>query len=75
MAQKKFSMSQLARYAGCSKAMIGYLCTGTKATCSEPLAAAISEALDVPLTVLFDREASTVSVRNSGNQQTIKAAS
>lgn len=71
MQQKSFSMSRLARYAGCSKAMIGYLCKGTKATCSEPLARAIAEALDVPWEVLFDREASAVGVRNTGNRQTI----
>jgi transcriptional regulator with XRE-family HTH domain len=69
MKQKNFSMSRLARYAGCSKAMIGYLAKGTKTTCSEPLAIAISEALDVPIKALFDRETSAVSVRNSGNRQ------
>lgn len=68
MRQKNFSMSRLGRYADCSKAMIGYLCTGQKATCSEPLALAIAEALDVPWEALFDREASAVTVRNSGNR-------
>lgn len=79
MRQKNFSMSRLARYADCSKAMIGYLCAGEKQgrpflTCSEPLAESIAEALDVPVEALFDREASAVSVRNSGNRQ-MKAAS
>jgi transcriptional regulator with XRE-family HTH domain len=79
MDQKKFSMARLARYADCSKAMIGYLCKGEKdgkpfATCSEPLAKAIAEALDVPWEALFDREESAVSVRNSGNRQKAAAA-
>lgn len=69
MAQKNFSMSRLGRYANCSKAMIGYLAKGTKSTCSEPLALAIAEALDVPWEALFDREASAVSIRNSGNKR------
>lgn len=72
MDQKNFSMNRLARYAGCSKAMIGYLAKGDKTTCSEPLAQAIAEALDVPLLALFDRMESAVSVRNSGNRQTTK---
>lgn len=71
MDQKDFSMSRLARYAGCSKAMIGYLAKGDKTTCSEPLAKAISEALDVPWQALFDREESAVGVRNSGNRRKV----
>jgi transcriptional regulator with XRE-family HTH domain len=71
MEQKGFSMARLARYAGCSKAMIGYLCSGEKKSCSEPLADAIEEALDVPRHALFDRMESAVSVRNSGNRQQV----
>lgn len=74
MGQKSFSMARLARYSGCSKAMIGYLAKGNKATCSEPLAVAIAEALDVPVVALFDREESASSVRNSGNRRTDHAA-
>lgn len=74
MKQKSFSMSRLARYAGCSKAMIGYLANGTKTTCSVELGEAIAEALDVPWQALFDREASAVSGRNSGNRRKKDAA-
>lgn len=74
MDKKGFSMARLGRYAGCSKQMIGYLAKGTKSTCSEPLALAIAEALDVPWEALFDREASASSVRSDGNRRTSVAA-
>lgn len=70
MKRKDFSMARLGRYAGCSKAMIGYLCKGTKTTCSVPLAEAIAEALDVPTEALFVREASAASSRSDGGRRT-----
>lgn len=74
MDKKGFSMARLGRYSGCSKQMIGYLAKGTKSTCSEPLAKAIAEALDVPWEALFDREESASGVRNSGNRRIAEAA-
>lgn len=74
MEHKKFSMSRLARYAGCSRQFIYMLLNGDKSTCSEPLAEALVEALDAPIEALFDRMESAVSVRNSGNRQTRKAS-
>ena len=58
MRQKDFSMARLARYAGCSKSMIGHLCSGHKRSCTPMLAVRISEALDVPVEALFDLQAS-----------------
>lgn len=74
MDQKQFSMSRLARYAGCSRQFIHLLLKGDKTTCSEPLADAIAEALDVPRMAIFDRLESASSVRNSGNRQKGEAA-
>lgn len=71
MDQKGFNMSRLARYAGCSRQFIHLLLKGEKTTCSEPLARALAEALDVPTVALFDRMESAVSVRNSGNRQKV----
>lgn len=53
MARRNFSMARLARYAGCSKSMVGHLVTGHKSTCTPELAIRISEALDVPTELLF----------------------
>ena len=63
MKQKDFSMQRLATYAGCSKSFIGFLTTGDKTSCTEPLAVEIARALDVPLDVLFERRASASSGR------------
>lgn len=60
MKRRDFSMARLARYAGCSKSMIGHLTTGHKKTCSPELAERIAEALDVPLELLFVPQSSTV---------------
>jgi plasmid maintenance system antidote protein VapI len=53
------SMSRLARYAGCSKSMIGHLCSGYKTTCTPELATRIAEALDVETELLFVPAVST----------------
>jgi transcriptional regulator with XRE-family HTH domain len=59
MRQKDFSMARLARYAGCSKSFIGFLCNGDKTSCTPELADRIAEALDVPRAALFDERTST----------------
>lgn len=62
MARRNISMSTLARYAGCSKSMIGHLCKGAdggKTSCSPDLAERIAEALDVPRELLFVERVST----------------
>lgn len=63
MRQKDFSMARLARYADCSKSMIGHLCSGHKNSCTPQLAQRIAEALDVPIEALFDLQASADSVQ------------
>ncbi|WP_079657106.1 helix-turn-helix domain-containing protein [Mycobacteroides abscessus] len=68
MRQRKFSMSRLGRYAGCSKTFIHGLCCGAKRSCSPGLAERIAEALDVPLALLFVAEASIDSKRNVQNR-------
>lgn len=59
MARRQITMSRLARYAGCSKSMIGHLASGHKTSCTPSLAARISEALDVPRELLFVEHGST----------------
>lgn len=54
MKQHDFSLARLARYAGCSKGFISHLLSGRRKTCTAPLGARISEALQVPVDVLFD---------------------
>jgi len=64
MARRGFSMSRLARYAGCSKSMVGHLASGHKTSCTPDLAVRIAEALDVPTELLFMPNASTPRRRN-----------
>lgn len=64
MKQKNFSMKRLALYSGCSKSFIGFLANGDKTSCTKELAQRISEALDVPLEVLFEQRTSAVSGQN-----------
>lgn len=59
MKRRNFSMERLARYAGCSKSMIGHLCSGYKTSCTPELAVKISEALDVETELLFVPRVST----------------
>lgn len=56
--RRDFSMARLARYAGCSKSFISHLLAGRKTTCTPELAERIAEALDVPVTLLFEPNAS-----------------
>jgi transcriptional regulator with XRE-family HTH domain len=53
MHEKDFSGARLARYAGCSRQFISQLLTGKRSTCTPKLAVNISEALGVPLEILF----------------------
>jgi transcriptional regulator with XRE-family HTH domain len=64
MSQKRFSVQRLATYSGCSKSMVGHLLSGYKTSCTVDLAQRLSEALDVPLEVLFEPRASAVSGSN-----------
>lgn len=59
MAQRRFSLDRMARYAGCSKGMVSHLTSGRRKTCSPTLAQNIAEALDVPLSLLFVPKVST----------------
>jgi transcriptional regulator with XRE-family HTH domain len=64
MRQRGISERTLARYAGCSRAMVGHLLHGRKTTCSPQLAVKIAEALSVPLEALFAPRMSTSDVHN-----------
>lgn len=69
MRQKDFSMSRLARYAGCSKSMVSHLSSGRKSSCTPELATRISEALDVPREALFDLRPSADSGRSDRTER------
>lgn len=58
MQRREFSLSRLARYAGCNKSFISHLTSGRKTTCTPELAHRIAEALEVPLELLFVTQAS-----------------
>lgn len=64
MKHKDFSTARLATYAGCSKSMIGHLCSGYKTSCTDNLARDIARALDLPIEALFVQKVSAVSGRN-----------
>lgn len=59
MDRRGFTLSRLARYAGCSKSMVGHLVSGHKRSCTPQLAHRISEALEVPTELLFEPNVST----------------
>ena len=59
MDRRGFTISRLARYAGCSKSMVGHLVSGHKKSCTPALAERIAEALDVPTELLFVPSPST----------------
>ncbi|EHB58955.1 helix-turn-helix domain protein [Mycolicibacterium rhodesiae JS60] len=52
--QRGYSMGQVARHAGCSKAFVHGLCSGAKPSCSAQLGRRIAEVLDVPFELLFN---------------------
>jgi transcriptional regulator with XRE-family HTH domain len=64
MKQKGFSTQRLATYSGCSKSFVGFLATERKTSCTKQLADRISEALDVPVEVLFEHRTSAGSGHN-----------
>lgn len=70
MVQRGFSLERMARYAACSKSMVGHLTTGHKKTCSPELAERIAEALDVPLELLFVPQVSTQEGRIANTNDT-----
>ena len=72
--RRNFSMSRLARYAGCSKSFISHLTSGRKKTCTPDLAERIAEALDVPVELLFVPSASADGGRNDRSTRTPDAA-
>jgi transcriptional regulator with XRE-family HTH domain len=73
MARRSMSMSRLARYAGCSKSMIGHLCSGYKTTCTPELALRIAEGLDVEAELLFVPTASTSRSRSANTREKVPA--
>lgn len=52
--EKKMSGRKLARYAGVDPSFINHLTAGRRKSCTPTVARNIAEALEVPLTVLFD---------------------
>jgi len=53
MDTRDFDQARLARYAGCSQSFVSQLVNGHKKSCSQELATDISEALGLPVSVLF----------------------
>lgn len=68
MDQKGFTGARLGRAAGVSRAFISQLRLGTKRSCSKDVAEFIAEALDVPLTLLFDPQTPCIETRNVKRQ-------
>lgn len=64
MEQDGFSFARLARYAGCSKGFIAHLLHERRRSCTPELGAKIAEALNVPVTVLFEVKMSTSDTSN-----------
>lgn len=54
MEQNRFSLARLARYSGCSKSFISHLLSGRRTSCTPELAENIAEALNLPLSVIFE---------------------
>lgn len=59
METRDFDQARLARYAGCSQSFVSQLVNGHKKSCSQELARDISEALGLPVSVLFMASEST----------------
>lgn len=59
MNQKGFSLGRLARYAGCSKAMVSHLTSGRRTSCTPALAENIAEAMGMSVRSLFVPHVST----------------
>jgi transcriptional regulator with XRE-family HTH domain len=73
MQRRKISIGTLARYAGCSKSMIGHLTSGHKTSCTPALAERIAEGLDVPLELLFVTRVSTPRSRSTRTRERVTA--
>jgi transcriptional regulator with XRE-family HTH domain len=63
MKHRGFTIRSLAARVGCSRALIGHLCSGERATCMPATARAVEKALDAPAGSLFVPQVSSV-VRN-----------
>jgi len=61
MRYRELSVQALATRVGCSKSMIGHLCTGHRKSCSPEMARKIEKALDQPRGSLFIAKVATVS--------------
>jgi DNA-binding Xre family transcriptional regulator len=61
---KKMSQRRLARYAGTNPSFINHLTSGRRKSCKPRTAELISEALEVPLDVLFVPEVASVATPN-----------
>ncbi|MGG7653552.1 helix-turn-helix domain-containing protein [Kocuria rosea] len=70
---KKMSGRKLARYAGVDPSFINHLTAGRRSSCTPIVAQRIAEALEVPLTVLFD-PVETLTKRQIEAQQRAKTA-
>ncbi len=74
METKGFSLGRMARYAGCSKAMVSHLTSGRRTSCTPALAENIAEALGMSVRSLFVPRVSTQGVRNVSTNKTKVAA-
>lgn len=70
---KKMSARKLARYADVHPSFIDHLLAARRRSCEPLTAARISEALEVPIEILFDVQVSTTAQR-SGNSKAKTAA-
>jgi transcriptional regulator with XRE-family HTH domain len=68
--QRGYSMAQVARCAGCSKAFVHGLCSGAKPSCSPQLGRRIAEVLDVPFELLFAMDESRETARRINHKLT-----
>lgn len=71
--EKKMSGRKLARYAGVDPSFINHLTAGRRKSCTPVVARNIAEALEVPLTVLFD-PSNTLTKRQEEAHQRAKTA-
>lgn len=74
MEQDDFSLGRLARYAGCHKSFIAHLLAGRRKCCTTKLGLRIAEALDVPVSVLFEVHKSPTSTSKGKQQRSKRAA-
>lgn len=70
---KKMSARKLARYADVHPSFIDHLLANRRRSCEPLTAGRIAEALDVPISILFDVQVSTTAQR-SGNSKAAKSS-